>query len=173
MCINHVFLMIYPWRVQDLKDHFKQCGLIIRADVLEGPDGRSKGCGIVEFADPLDAANAITTMTDTEINGRKIFVREDREMPSGGTGARVFVGNLPYEISWQDLKDHFKQCGFITRADIIEAPDGRSKGVGVVEFSDPMNAAKAIETLNDSELGGRTIYVREDRESHGQVIRKL
>ena len=158
-----------------MKDHFKQCGLIIRADVLEGSDGRSKGCGIVEFANPLEASNAISTMTDTEINGRKIFVREDREIHSGGTGggARVFVGNLPYEVSWQDLKDHFKQCGYITRADVMENPDGRSKGVGVVEFSDPMNAARAIETLNDSQLGGRTIYVREDREPHGQVIRKL
>lgn len=162
---------------QDLKDHFKQCGIIVRADVLTGSDGRSKGCGIVEFADAFDAANAISTMTDTELNGRMIFVREDRESTGNlggsvvlggvgsdsGTGGRVFVGNLPYEVSWQDLKDHFKTIGHIVRADIMEGPDGRSKGAGIVEFEDDHDATRAIQTMNDSELGGRMIYVREDR----------
>ena len=74
-------------------------------------DGRSKGCGIVEFSTPEEAQEAIKTLTDTEIKGRMIFVREDRETTSsaGGFGNRggcnVYVGNLSYETSWQDLKD--------------------------------------------------------------------
>ena len=51
----------------------------MRADVLEGSDGRSKGCGIIEFADPRDAARAMDTLNDSELKGRMIFVREDRE----------------------------------------------------------------------------------------------
>jgi RNA recognition motif-containing protein len=42
-------------------------------------DGRSKGCGIVEFATPDEAQRAITELNDTELMGRMVFVREDRE----------------------------------------------------------------------------------------------
>ena len=40
--------------------------------------GRSRGCGIVEFAAALEAKHAIDTMNNTELDGRLIFVREDR-----------------------------------------------------------------------------------------------
>ena len=50
---------------------------------------------------------AIEELNETELNGRNIFVREDRESGNDYTDAntRVFVGNLPYNCSWQDLKD--------------------------------------------------------------------
>jgi RNA recognition motif-containing protein len=47
--------------------------------VLTGPDGRSKGCGLVEFSTPEEAQRAIAELNDTELMGRMIFVREDRE----------------------------------------------------------------------------------------------
>lgn len=50
---------------------------------------------------------------------------------------KVFVSNLAYEVSWQDLKDHMRHAGNVLRADIIVGPDGRSKGLGTVEFSKP------------------------------------
>lgn len=176
----------------------------------------SKGCGIVEYADHRDAARAVAALTDTELNGRKIFVREDREAGSysmyclclifvlnvntfsfvrfslpchqpisgkptpvnmgglefrGSSGinksygtTKLYVGNLSYEVKWQDLKDHFKQCGHVSRADILEGSDGRSKGCGLIEYADARDAATAIYTLNDTELNGRKIFVREDRE---------
>ena len=43
------------------------------------PDGRSKGCGIVQYASAKEAKIAIRRLTDTELDGRPIFVREDRE----------------------------------------------------------------------------------------------
>ena len=57
----------------------KSVGHILRADILEGADGRSRGCGIVEYADARDAAKAVQTLNDSELNGRRILVREDRE----------------------------------------------------------------------------------------------
>lgn len=89
----------------------REAGEVIYCDVMKERDGRSKGCGIVEFSTPEEAQEAIKTLTDTEIKGRMIFVREDRETTSsaGGFGNRggcnVYVGNLSYETSWQDLKD--------------------------------------------------------------------
>lgn len=50
---------------------------------------------------------------------------------------KVFVSNLAYEVSWQDLKDHMRSAGNVIRADVIVGPDGRSKGLGTVEFSKP------------------------------------
>jgi len=158
---------------QDLKDHFKAAGNVVHADVMtEAATGRSKGCGLVTFGNEEDAANAISTMHDSSLNGRMIFVREDREAASGGGGGgsavgnTVYVGNLSWDVSWQDLKDHFKSAGHVVHADVMmEAGTGRSKGCGLVQFSSAHDAANAINTLHDSELNGRSIFVREDRES--------
>lgn len=57
----------------------RDAGDVQYAKVLQDRDGRSKGCGIVEFTEVEGAADAIEKLTDTELKGRKIFVREDRE----------------------------------------------------------------------------------------------
>lgn len=49
----------------------------------------------------------------------------------------MFVSNLAYDVQWQDLKDHMKNAGSVIRADVFVGPDGRSKGLGTVEFSKP------------------------------------
>ena len=156
---------------QDLKDHFKQVGKVTHADVAMEPDGRSKGYGLVTFANASDARAAIEQLHDSEIDGfdRKIFVREDRDAPGGGGGggaeASVYVGNLSWNVAWQDLKDHCKTAGSVVHADVMMEPDGRSKGCGIVQFASAREAAHAIATLNDTELNGRQIFLREDREA--------
>jgi RNA recognition motif-containing protein len=77
----------------------------------------------------------------------------------------VFVGNLSYATAWQDLKDHMKTVGEVAYCDII--PDGENKslssGSALVEYASAKQAARAIRELNDTELDGWTIMVREDR----------
>ena len=119
----------YETSWQTLKDHMKEAGEVVRANVKTRQDGRSAGFGIVEFADEAGAANAIETLMDTELDGRKIVVREDngaqaargRRRPRGrrrgrcapgtASGTTVFVGNLSYDTTWQSLKDHMKEAG--------------------------------------------------------------
>ncbi|KAK2194954.1 bifunctional RNA-binding domain superfamily/Nucleotide-binding alpha-beta plait domain superfamily/RNA recognition motif domain [Babesia duncani] len=86
-----VYVGNLSWKVrwQDLKDHMRQAGEVVRANIIEDFEGKSKGCGIVEFANEEDAAKAIAELNDTMIFGaffnlfmhadRPIFVREDRE----------------------------------------------------------------------------------------------
>eukprot|EP00283_Hemiselmis_rufescens_P003452 CAMPEP_0173420996 /NCGR_PEP_ID=MMETSP1357-20121228/2264_1 /TAXON_ID=77926 /ORGANISM="Hemiselmis rufescens, Strain PCC563" /LENGTH=59 /DNA_ID=CAMNT_0014383853 /DNA_START=24 /DNA_END=200 /DNA_ORIENTATION=- len=57
----------------------RSVGEVTYADVLSGPDGRSKGCGLVEYSSPDQAQRAIAELNDTELMGRMVFVREDRE----------------------------------------------------------------------------------------------
>jgi RNA recognition motif-containing protein len=77
---------------------------------------------------------------------------------------RVYVGNLSWSTSWQDLKDHMRDVGDVQYAKVLQDRDGRSKGCGIVEFTTVEGAADAIEKLTDTELKGRKIFVREDRE---------
>ena len=134
---------------QDLKDHMRKAGNVVHADVLKRRDGKSSGAGIVEYENVRQAKRAIEELTDTDLNGRQIFVREDREGgsssggssrggdsrsrggrgSSGGGGSnskRVFVGNLSWDVSWQDLKDHMRKAGDVVHADVLKRRDGKS-----------------------------------------------
>lgn len=66
-------------RWQGLKDHMRTAGEVLHAEVFKDGSGRSAGCGIVEFESRADAENAIRTMNDSTLDGRTIFIREDRE----------------------------------------------------------------------------------------------
>lgn len=161
----------YDVRWQDLKDFMKQAGDVAHADVWLLPDGRSKGCGIVEFANAEDAQNAIKTLHNIEWKGRPLLVREDREeappMHSGAPGAQLFVTNIPYSADWRDLKDLFKEVGPVVRAD-IHMSGGRSRGTGVVLFENAGDAKAAIDQLNGYNWNGLYLEVREDRFAGGR-----
>ena len=72
----------------------------------------------------------------------------------------VFVGNLPFEVTWRELKQHMAAAGEVAFADVKSGPDGRSKGVGIVRYATEAEALNAIETLSETDLGGREIFVR-------------
>jgi len=57
----------------------RQAGDVIRADIFEDEKGRSRGMGVVEYRSRADMERAIATMSQTILDGRKIFVKEDTE----------------------------------------------------------------------------------------------
>ena len=78
---------------------------------------------------------------------------------------RLYVGGLPYQTTENDLLDLFEQGGNVASATVITDRDtGRSKGFGFVEMSDDQEARSAIERLNGTSIGDRTIIVNEARE---------
>src|SRR5690348_8602131 len=78
---------------------------------------------------------------------------------------RLYVGGLPYQTTEEELQQLFEQIGPVTQASVIVDRDtGRSKGFGFVEMSNDQDAQAAIQSLNGSFLGNRTITVNEARE---------
>ncbi|GMH71572.1 hypothetical protein TrST_g1376 [Triparma strigata] len=166
-----VYVGNLAWDVawQDLKDHMRTSGSVTFAEVMSESDGRSKGCGVVEYSTPDSAKNAIAELNDTELKGRMIFVREDRETRNNtgynSNNTSVYVGNLHFSVSWQDLKDHMRASGNIDTADILTGEDGRSKGCGIVTYQNAVGARRAIMQMQNTQIHGRPIFVREDREA--------
>jgi RNA recognition motif-containing protein len=76
----------------------------------------------------------------------------------------IYVGNLAWGTSEDDLYDLFAAYGEVTRATIISEKDtGRSKGFGFVEMASDEEAQAAISGLDGSDIGGRDIRVNEAR----------
>src|ERR1041385_7137402 len=86
---------------------------------------------------------------------------------------KLFVGNLDFKVTENDLQDAFAAYGTVTEANLVnDRATGRPRGFGFVTMSSPEEAQKAINALNGKELGGRALSVniareREDRGGGG------
>ncbi|CAN5163668.1 hypothetical protein BH20ACI1_BH20ACI1_09770 [soil metagenome] len=83
---------------------------------------------------------------------------------------KLYVGNLSFDTSGQDLEELFGEIGTVESASVIEDRDtGRSRGFGFIEMSSKEEAAQAIEQFNGKEVDGRELKVNEakPRESRG------
>jgi len=77
---------------------------------------------------------------------------------------KLYVGNLPFQTTSDELRDHFAQAGNVESASVVEdRMTGRSRGFGFVEMATPEEAAVAIEQLNGKEFAGRNLTVNEAR----------
>jgi RNA recognition motif-containing protein len=77
---------------------------------------------------------------------------------------KLYVGNLSFQTTSDELRDHFAQAGSVESASVVEdRMTGRSRGFGFVEMATPEEAAAAIEQLNGKEFGGRNLTVNEAR----------
>ncbi len=76
----------------------------------------------------------------------------------------IYVGNLSWSMTDEDLNTLFSEYGTVTSAKILkEKNTGRSKGFGFVEMEDDEAAKTAIATLNESEIQGRKLIVNESQ----------
>eukprot|EP01053_Blabericola_migrator_P003177 Blabericola_migrator_1__3176@NODE_192_length_11582_cov_169_283109_g165_i0_p3_GENE_NODE_192_length_11582_cov_169_283109_g165_i0NODE_192_length_11582_cov_169_283109_g165_i0_p3_ORF_typecomplete_len220_score25_61RRM_1/PF00076_22/4_2e19RRM_1/PF00076_22/4_3e16RRM_5/PF13893_6/0_00021RRM_5/PF13893_6/0_091RRM_Rrp7/PF17799_1/1_5RRM_Rrp7/PF17799_1/0_00088RRM_3/PF08777_11/0_00017RRM_3/PF08777_11/59Limkainb1/PF11608_8/0_035Limkainb1/PF11608_8/72Limkainb1/PF11608_8/7_5RRM_7/PF16367_5/0_21RRM_7/PF16367_5/2_7RR len=192
---KRVYVGNLAWRCkwQDLKDHMRKAGDVKYVEIIEAQNGRSKGCGIVEFVDLESAQKAHETLNDTMLCDRKIFIREDREVhgndeeyrprrrpepayqrysnnasrdppPSFGptNGRQLYVSNLPWRVTWKELKELFGGPEVVERADVAMSADGRSRGFGIVLLRDAAHVQDCIDRMNGYELQGRPLTVRLD-----------
>ena len=78
--------------------------------------------------------------------------------------AKLYVGNLDYSTTGDQIGELFAQAGKVVSADVIsDRYSGRSKGFGFVEMSSEEEAKKAIEMFNGKDFQGRNLIVNEAR----------
>ncbi|KAJ6182660.1 hypothetical protein N7485_001302 [Penicillium canescens] len=76
------------------------------------------------------------------------------------TGKSVFLGNIPYNLTEEQVKDILSTAGTVTKFRLMMNPEtGKPKGYGFADFADPDSAASAVRNLNDHEVMGRKIRV--------------
>ncbi|MFM7556301.1 MAG: RNA recognition motif domain-containing protein [Verrucomicrobiota bacterium] len=86
---------------------------------------------------------------------------------------KLFVGNLSYNTTENELQDAFAAHGTVLEANLmVDRVSGRPRGFGFVTFSSPEEAQRAVEAMNGAQLGGRPLTVniarpREDRPPGG------
>lgn len=79
-------------------------------------------------------------------------------------GKKLYVGNLPFSATEQELQSKFSAHGNVESAKIImDRETGRSKGFGFVEMADEDGAQNAINSLNGADFSGRAMIVSEAR----------
>lgn len=127
--------------------------------------------GLVTFADESAAASAIDVFNGQEFQGRNLLVHEDRGATKGTdkrdevdphfTGTSVFVNNLSWNTTDDELRDFFMRYG-ATSANIALRKDGKSRGWGTVQFSSTDDANSAL-TMKGEEFCGRIIEVLIDK----------
>jgi RNA recognition motif-containing protein len=77
---------------------------------------------------------------------------------------KLYVGNLSFNTSSEDLRDLFSQAGTVESASVVEDRDtGRSRGFGFVEMATKEEGEAAIQQFNGKEFGGRNLTVNEAR----------
>jgi RNA recognition motif-containing protein len=79
-------------------------------------------------------------------------------------GRKLFVGNLPFQTTEDELRDLFSQVDAVETVTVMrDQMTGRARGFAFVEMSTDDGAQKAIDQLNNTQLGGRTLAINEAR----------
>lgn len=189
-----VYVGNLAWSVtsEALQDLCAGFGNILHAEVAFGRDGRSRGYGLATFASAEDASACVDGLSGHMMDGRALRVHVDKPRSEYSRGPRpqpvaqmaqhgemaapqpagdmapeykVYVGNLPFSVTWQDLKDLARTYGDVGYADVAKDRAGRSRGFGIVNFCNIEDAYSCIENMNGLEVEGRELTVKEDARS--------
>lgn len=127
--------------------------------------GKSKGFGFVTMSS-IEDCNAVIENLDGSMHlGRPLRVNfADKPKPKEPlypeTEHKLFVGNLPWSVTPEDLTKIFQDCGNVVGARIVyDGQTGKSRGFGFVCYSTESEMDIALQTLNELEIDGRKIRV--------------
>merc|ERR1719318_2187557 len=150
-----------------LYDTFSAFGNILSCKIVCDENG-SRGYGFVHFETEEAARNAIEKVNGMLLNGKKVFVgkfmsRKERMEQMGDKAKKftnVYIKNFGDVLDDEKLRDMFEKYGKIISAKVmVDESSGRVRGFGFVSFEDAETAEKAVDELNGSDVGGRTMYV--------------
>ena len=103
----------------------------------------------------------LLTRKGEKSSGVRTLLRESKKIMS----MKLYVGNLSFETSKNDLQTLFAQTGTVENVSLIEDREtGRSRGFGFIEMSTKEEGAAAIQKFNGQEVGGRALKVNEAKQ---------
>ncbi|OMO84051.1 hypothetical protein COLO4_22263 [Corchorus olitorius] len=175
-----------------LVEKFSQFGKIASLAVAKEENGASRGFGFVNFENPDDAKRAMEAMNGKQLGSKVLYVaraqkkaeREQilrrqfeekrKEQIMKYKASNVYVKNIDDDVTDEELREHFSQCGIITSAKLMRDDKGMSKGFGFVCFSNPEEATKAVSTFHGHMFHRKPLYVaiaqrKEDRQAQLQL----
>lgn len=159
-----------------LKEVFSHYGKILSVKVMTDATGKSKGFGFVSFDSHEAAKRAVEEMNGKDVSGQLLFVGRaqkkaerqaelkqmfeqlKRERFRQRQGVKLYIKNLDDTVDDDQLWREFSLFGSISRVKVMQE-EGRSKGFGLVCFSSPEEAAKAMAAMNGRILGSKPLYI--------------
>lgn len=148
-----VFFANFPFSMSqaEVASFLEQVGQVNHIEIFVNDQGTSRGCGIAEFNSSAQATEAVRRLNTSRVQGRSITIKPDdnskARTPSQKSFA-LFVYNLPLTVTWQQLKDVFREVGPVLRADVAVDRLGKSLGRGTVFFEKLTDAEEAVRVLN-------------------------
>ena len=162
----------YNTTQEELAEFFAKYGDVEESKIVtDKQTGKSRGFGFLKFYEKKSAVAAMKDADNIVVGGRNLQIRYSNDKNSqikGGNGNSakkgpatefgVFVGNISYKCTENDLKKFFKDCGKIAEVRIAKRDDGKLKGFAHVDFETKEAMEKAVEK-NGKELQGRPLKI--------------
>ncbi|KAL4199934.1 hypothetical protein AMTRI_Chr03g147240 [Amborella trichopoda] len=175
-----------------LREKFARFGPISNLIISKDENGNSKGFGFVNFECPDDAKRAVEALDGMDLGSktlyvaraqkkherqeilRRLFEERRNEQILKYQGSNLYVKNIDDNVTDEELRKHFSQCGTITSAKLMRDNRGLSKGFGFVCFSSTEEANKAVVTLHGHMFHDKPLYVahaqrKEERQAQLQL----
>ncbi|MCJ1352324.1 MAG: hypothetical protein MMC33_002308 [Icmadophila ericetorum] len=152
---------------QDLIEQLSPHGEVRSVRLITDQRGLSKGFGYAEMGSAEQAGKAIEALDQQSVRGRRITVqyalsegRKPKPAVESAPSKTLFIGNMSFEMSDQDLNNLFKDIENVVDVRVaIDRRTGQPKGFAHADFTDIVSATKAMETLNNKLLYGRGLRV--------------
>ncbi|XP_062115151.1 polyadenylate-binding protein 7 [Humulus lupulus] len=175
-----------------LREKFSEFGNINSLAIAKNESGMPRGFGFVSYDNPDDAKRAVEAMNGSELGSQVLYVgraqkmverkqilrheyeEKRKELIMKYKNSNVYVKNIDDDVTEEELKEHFSQCGTITSGTLMMDDKGVSKGFGFVCFSTPEEAYKAVNTFHGVMFHRKPLYVsiaqrKEDRQAQLQL----
>jgi len=163
-CVAYVVNLSYETEHGDLKSLFGNHGKVGKVFIPKNKEtGKSKGIAFVSMATEAERDSVIAVMNETEVGGRTIYV--DKARPRGEVTekqnlTKIYIGNISYETSPEQLKEHFSQYGEVSNIYIpTDRYTGNPRGFAFLALK-PEDAEKAIAGSDGILMDERTIEVK-------------
>jgi nucleolin len=167
---HKIYVKGLPWKAteKEVSDFFKSCGKISKVEIPLDGDGRSSGTAYVFFSKRSELESAL------ELDGqywpgteRWLKILEGIEKPErksfGGSKPEdcdtVFVGNLPWDVTEEQVQELFSGAGEIAQIRFATGEDGTFRGFGHVQYKNGDDTTNAVNKLQGSMINGKALRV--------------